>query len=72
MSVNRQHEPPPEVMRLVIIKVSKLAMTVGHPQFYDPFNAAHWTPKQIIGSVRSQFGDQAAKACAKLSLLTLH
>jgi hypothetical protein len=59
-------------MRLVMIEVSKLAMTVGHPQFYDPFNAARWTPKQIVGSVRSQFGEKAAEAAAKLPILTLH
>jgi hypothetical protein len=65
-------ELPPEVMRLVMIKVSKIAMMRACEQFYDPFSAARWTPKMIVGSVRSQFGDEAAAAAAKLAILNIH
>jgi hypothetical protein len=66
-------ELPPEMMRLEIIKVSKIAMmTVACEQFQDPFDAASWTPKMIVGSVRSQFGDQAAEAAKRLPILNLH
>jgi hypothetical protein len=67
-----KEEIPPEMMRLVIIKVSKIAMMRACEQFKDPFDAARWGPKLIIGSVRSQFGDQAAAAAAKLPILTVH
>jgi hypothetical protein len=65
-------ELPPEMMRLVIIKVSKIAMKRACEQFHDPFDAARWTPKMIVGSVRSQFGDQAAEAAKRLPILNLH
>jgi hypothetical protein len=68
-----KEEIPPEVMRLVMIKVSKIASNTGAcEQFQDPFDAAHWTPKQIVGSVRSQFGDKAADAAAQHPILTIH
>jgi hypothetical protein len=63
-------ELPPETMRLVMIEVSKIAMKRAHEQFHDPFDAARWTPKQIVLSVRSQFGDKAADFAA--SILTIH
>jgi hypothetical protein len=65
-------EISPEKMRLVMTKVSKIAMKTACEQFQDPFDAARWTPKMIVVSVRSQFGDRAAEIAAEHPMLIVH